>query len=346
MLAHNGEINTIKANRNWVCARGAKYKSPLVDFAGLEPLVSLDGSDSQSLDNMLEVLVAGGLDVLAAMRILIPPAWASREDIDEDLEAFYEYYALHSEPWDGPAGIVLCDARYAACSLDRNGLRPARWARSDDNHLIVASEAGLWDLPPERIVAKGRLGPGEMIAVDLVEHRVLDNTAIDDINRARAPFKRWLREGVTYLESHLIDPGLAAEPFTPDMLARFQKQFALTREERDVVLKTLALDEAEATGSMGDDTPIAVLSRCNRGRCTIFPPGVRPGHQSADRPAARAPGHVADDADRPGTQRVRRLAGQRAPGAADLAGAVAAQAAPDHGAAACRRKAPETRSVL
>ena len=139
LLAHNGEINTIKANRNWVCARAAKYQSPLVDFSGIEPLVSLDGSDSQSLDNMLEVLVAGGLDVLAAMRILIPPAWSSREDIDEDLEAFYEYYALHSEPWDGPAGIVLCDARYAACTLDRNGLRPARWARSDDNHIIGRS---------------------------------------------------------------------------------------------------------------------------------------------------------------------------------------------------------------
>ena len=264
MLAHNGEINTIKGNRNWVCARAGKYKSPLVELSDLAPLVSLDGSDSQSLDNMLEVLVAGGLDVLAAMRILIPPAWASREEIDEDLEAFYEYYALHTEPWDGPAGIVLCDSRYAACTLDRNGLRPARWARSDDNHLIVASEAGLWDLPPERIVAKGRLGPGEMIAVDMVEHRVLDNAAIDDVNRARAPFKRWLREGVTYLESHLIDPGLAAEPFPPEMLARFQKQFALTREERDVVLKTLALDEAEATGSMGDDTPIAVLSRQSR----------------------------------------------------------------------------------
>ena len=159
MLAHNGEINTIKANRNWVCARGAKYKSPLVDFSGLGPLVSLDGSDSQSLDNMLEVLVAGGLDVLAAMRILIPPAWASREDIDEDLEAFYEYYALHTEPWDGPAGIVLCDARYAACSLDRNGLRPARWARSDDNHIIVASEAGLTRCPRSDVHAAGRPPP-------------------------------------------------------------------------------------------------------------------------------------------------------------------------------------------
>ena len=264
LLAHNGEINTIRANRTWTAARAAKFTSPLMDFSDLGTLVGSDGSDSQSLDNMLEVLLAGGIDLLAAMRILIPPAWSAQENIDEDLEAFYEYYALHTEPWDGPAGLVMCDARHAACSLDRNGLRPARWARSDDDHLIVASEAGLWDVPPERIVAKGRLGPGEMIAVDLHEHRLLDAAAIDAINRARAPFKRWLRDGMTYLESHLIDPGLAAEPFPPDVLARFQKQFALTREERDVVLKSLAEDEAEATGSMGDDTPIAVLSRQSR----------------------------------------------------------------------------------
>jgi glutamate synthase (NADPH) large chain len=264
LLAHNGEINTIRANRSWTSARSTRWISPLVDFSDLGDIVSRDGSDSQSLDNVLEMLLAGGVDLLAAMRILIPPAWGGQENIDEDLEAFYEYYALHTEPWDGPAGLVMCDGRYAACSLDRNGLRPARWARSDDDHLIIASEAGLWDMPDERIVAKGRLGPGEMLAVDLVEHRLLDAAAIDAVNRARAPFKRWLREGVMYLESHLIDPGLAAEPFPPDVLARFQKQFALTCEERDVVLKALAVDEAEATGSMGDDTPIAVMSQQSR----------------------------------------------------------------------------------
>jgi glutamate synthase (NADPH) large chain len=264
LLAHNGEINTIRANRTWMASRATKWKSPLVDFSDLGPMVSASGSDSQSLDNMLEVLLAGGIDLLAAMRILIPPAWSAQENLDEDLEAFYEYYALHTEPWDGPAGLVICDNRYAACALDRNGLRPARWARSDDGHLIVASEAGLWDVADENIIAKGRLGPGEMLAVDLAEHRLLDAPAIDAINRARAPFKRWLREGVTYLDSHLIDPGLAAEPLPPDVLARFQKQFALTREERDVVLKSLAEDESEATGSMGDDTPIAVMSRQSR----------------------------------------------------------------------------------
>jgi len=264
LLAHNGEINTIRANRTWVESRASKWKSPLVNLSDLGPLVSTAGSDSQSLDNMLEVLLAGGIDLLAAMRILIPPAWSAQDNLDEDLAAFYEYYALHTEPWDGPAGLVMCDARYAACSLDRNGLRPARWARSDDGHLIVASEAGLWDMPDERILAKGQLGPGEMLAVDLREHVLLDAAAIDRINATRAPFKRWLREGVAYLESHLIDPGLAAEPFAPELLARYQKQFALTREERDIVLKALAEDEAEATGSMGDDTPIAVMSRQSR----------------------------------------------------------------------------------
>ncbi|UXI68463.1 glutamate synthase large subunit [Tahibacter amnicola] len=264
LLAHNGEINTIRANRSWGAARAVKMVSPLVDLSDIGPVVGAAGSDSQSLDEMLDVLLAGGLDLITAMRILVPPAWGARDDLDEDLEAFYEYYALHSEPWDGPAGLVMCDGRYAVCTLDRNGLRPTRWLRSEDGHVAIASEAGIWDIPEEAITAKGRLGPGEMLAIDLVEHRVLDNAAIDRINRARAPFKQWLREEVTYLESHLIDPALAAEPFSPDVLARFQKQFALTREERDVVLKCLAQDEAEATGSMGDDTPIAVMSQQSR----------------------------------------------------------------------------------
>src|SRR5690606_24912778 len=140
---------------------------------------------SQSLDNMLELLVTGGIDLLAAMRILVPPAWSADENLDPDLEAFYQYYALHTEPWDGPAGLVMCDGRYAVCTLDRNGLRPARWARSEDGHLIVASEAGLWDVPEQKIVGKGRLGPGQMIAVDLVEHRLLDSESIDRINANR-----------------------------------------------------------------------------------------------------------------------------------------------------------------
>ena len=261
LLAHNGEINTIRANRRWMQARESILHSPLVDLSDIGPLVRQTGSDSETLDNALEVLLAGGLDLLAAMRVLVPPAFAAREGIDEDLAAFYEYYALHSEPWDGPAGLVMCDGHYAACTLDRNGLRPARWALSADNHLIVASEAGLWDVPSSQVVAKGRLAPGEMIAVDLVQHRLLRDADIDDINRKRAPYRDWLRAGVSYLESDLIDPSLAAEPLPADELRRYQKLYGLSREERETVLKAMVELEQEATGSMGDDTPIAAMSR-------------------------------------------------------------------------------------
>ncbi|MGO4775416.1 glutamate synthase central domain-containing protein, partial [Lysobacter sp. 2RAB21] len=209
----------------------------------------------------LEVLQAGGMDLLKAMRILIPPATQSLEYKDADLAAFYEYYALNTEPWDGPAGIVTCDGRYAACTLDRNGLRPARWLRSRDRHFLIASEAGVWELPVEEIEAKGKLGPGEMIAADLYQGELLDSEAIDRINRARAPYKRWLKQGMTYLHSELIDPNLAAEPFDHETLAGFQKLFQLTREEREQVLRPLAEIEQEATGSMGDDVPMAVLSQ-------------------------------------------------------------------------------------
>ncbi|MBD8881041.1 glutamate synthase large subunit [Rhodanobacter sp. 7MK24] len=261
LLAHNGEINTIRANRRWMQARETIWRSPRVELGDLGPLVRQQGSDSESLDNALEVLLAGGIDLLAAMRMLVPPAFAARENIDEDLAAFYEYYALHSEPWDGPAGLVMCDGRFAACTLDRNGLRPARWALSDDNHFIIASEAGLWDMPSARVVAKGRLAPGEMIAVDFREHRLLRDADIDDINRKRAPYRDWLRAGVSYLESDLIDPSLAAEPLPADQLRCYQKLYGLSREERETVLKVIAELEAEATGSMGDDTPVAALSR-------------------------------------------------------------------------------------
>ena len=261
MLAHNGEINTIRANRRWAQAREAILRSPLLELGDLGPLVRQDGSDSESLDNALELLLMGGFDLLGAMRALVPPAFAASENVDEDLAAFYEYYGLHCEPWDGPAGLVMCDGQYAACTLDRNGLRPARWARSDDNHLIVASEAGLWDIPSARVVAKGRLAPGEMIAIDFAGKRLLSSADIDAINRARAPFREWLRAGVTYLESDLIDPSLAAEPLPADELRRYQKLFGLTREERETVLKVMVEQEGEATGSMGDDTPIAALSR-------------------------------------------------------------------------------------
>ncbi|CAN5272477.1 glutamate synthase large subunit [soil metagenome] len=260
LLAHNGEINTIEGNRHWAQARAARWHTPRLDLAQLHPLVSMQGSDSQSLDNMLELLLRGGMDLLCAMRVLIPPATAALEYRDPDLAAFYEYFALSLDPWDGPAGIVINDSYYAACTLDRNGLRPARWLLTDDGVFVVASEAGVYDVPAENVQARGKLGPGEMLAVDLRARRLLHSHDIDAINASRAPFKQWLRQGVTYLSTELIDPALAAEPFDPATLRRFQKLFQLSREERESVLRVLAETEQEATGSMGDDTPLAVLS--------------------------------------------------------------------------------------
>ncbi len=261
-LAHNGEINTVQGNRSWAVARGPLFRSPVLpDLSDILPLVSMSGSDSQSLDNMLEILLMGGLDPMHAMRMLIPPAWQSVDMIDPDLKAFYEYYATHMEPWDGPAGIVLTDGRYVCCTLDRNGLRPARWVITKNRHITVASEAGVWDYAPEEVVKKGKLGPGEILALDLQTSELMDTKRVDDLLKSRHPYKAWLKKGVRYLQTDLIDPRLAAEPMDRATLAQFQKMFNVSAEERDEIIRVLAEDESEAVGSMGDDTPMPVLSK-------------------------------------------------------------------------------------
>jgi glutamate synthase (NADPH/NADH) large chain len=270
-LAHNGEINTIEANRSWALARGPVMNSPLLpDLKDILPLVSMHGSDSQSLDNMLEVYLMGGLDPLAAMRLLMPPAWQGIDAMDADLRAFYEFYAPHLEPWDGPAGVVLTDGRYACCALDRNGLRPARYVITKDRHLTIASEIGVWDYKPEDVVRKGRMGPGQMIALDLQTATLLENEDINELLKARHPYKAWLKKGVKYLESDLIDPSLAAEPMDKRTLAVYRKMFNITAEEREEIIRVLARDESEAVGSMGDDTPMPVLSHHTRNLYDYF----------------------------------------------------------------------------
>jgi len=261
-LAHNGEINTIQGNRNWAQARAKNFRSDkLDDISDLDPIISLTGSDSSSLDNMLEIMRAGGMDVIQAMRILLPPAWQAVTDFDPDVRAFYEFFDCQMEPWDGPAGIVLTDGRYAACCLDRNGLRPARYVITKDRHITVASEIGVYDYEEKDVVSKGRLGPGEMLAVDLVNGVLLENDDIHDILKTRAPFKKWLKRGVRYLDSELVDTHTTAEPFEPQTLATYQKMFNFSREELNDIVAVLAKAEQEAVGSMGDDTPMAVLSQ-------------------------------------------------------------------------------------
>ena len=261
-LAHNGEINTIQGNRNWALARARNFRSDkLDDLSDLDPIISLTGSDSSSLDNMLEVMRAAGMDVIQAMRILMPPAWQTVDGMDPDVRAFYEFYDCHMEPWDGPAGIVLTDGRYAACSLDRNGLRPARYVITRDRHITIASEVGVHDYDPADVVKKGRLGPGEMLAIDLRHGQLLSNDQINNILKERAPYKRWLKQGVRYLDSELVDRHTAAEPMDEATLLSYQKMFNLSREELREVIAVLAKAEVEAVGSMGDDTPMPVLSK-------------------------------------------------------------------------------------
>ncbi|TDY03965.1 glutamate synthase large subunit [Thiohalophilus thiocyanatoxydans] len=262
-LAHNGEINTLEGNRNWSVARGHKFDSPHIPMEDVRPLVSPSGSDSNSLDNMLEALLAGGMDIFRAMRVLIPPAWQNVETMDADLRAFYEYNSMHMEPWDGPAGIVLTDGRHAACSMDRNGLRPARWVITRDRHITLASEIGVYDYAPEDVVSKGRLKPGQMLAVDTDSGELLLPEDIDQRLKSRHPYKQWLRENARRLKS-LLQEENNASPVDESLVDVYQKMFQITFEERDQIIRVLGEDGQEAVGSMGDDTPFPVLSRMVR----------------------------------------------------------------------------------
>ena len=261
-LAHNGEINTIRGNRNWAQARAWNFRSPLLpDLSELLPLVSMEGSDSCSLDNMLEVLLAGGMDLFRALRLLIPPAWQNVAHMDPDLRAFYEYNSMHMEPWDGPAGIVLTDGRHAACALDRNGLRPARYVITRDRHITLASEIGIWDYTPEDVVAKGRVQPGQILAVDTATGRLLEPEDIDGLLKDRQPYRHWLARHAERLTPRLAGEPLCRDCLPPKRLAIYQKLFGVTYEECDQILRPLASAGQEAVGSMGDDTPLPVLSQ-------------------------------------------------------------------------------------
>nr|WP_024306642.1 glutamate synthase large subunit [Pseudomonas sp. P818] len=261
-LAHNGEINTITGNRNWAQARRTKFANELIpDLDELGPLVNRVGSDSSSMDNMLELMVTGGIDLFRGLRMIIPPAWQNVETMDADLRAFYEYNSMHMEPWDGPAGVVLTDGRHAVCLLDRNGLRPARWVTTKNGYITLASEIGVWDYQPEDVIAKGRVGPGQILAVDTETGQVLDTESIDSRLKSRHPYKLWLRKHAQRIKATLEDRDHGSPFYDPDQLKQYMKMFQVTFEERDQVLRPLGEQGQEAVGSMGDDTPMAVLSQ-------------------------------------------------------------------------------------
>jgi glutamate synthase (NADPH/NADH) large chain len=262
MLAHNGEINTIRGNRNWAVARINKFKSEAIpNIDELAPVVNFTGSDSSSMDNMLELLVTSGMDLYQAIRLIMPPTWQNMENMDAALRSFYTFNSMHMEPWDGPAGVVLTDGRFAACVLDSNGLRPSRWVVTKNGYLTAASEIGVNDYRPEDVVAKGRVGPGQILVVDTQEGKIMHTDDVSDYLKVRQPYDKWVRDNTSYLESRLSEDTAELLAMPEEECERHMKMFQVTFEETDQVFRPLAEKGAEGTGSMGDDTPIAVLSR-------------------------------------------------------------------------------------
>nr|WP_226960833.1 glutamate synthase large subunit [Thalassotalea sp. LPB0316] len=262
-LAHNGEINTIRGNRQWSRARTYRFQSPLLpDLRDAAPFVNESGSDSSSLDNMLELFLAGGMDLFRAMRLLMPPAWQNNPCMDDDLKAFYEFNSMHMEPWDGPAGVVMTNGRHVACNLDRNGLRPARYVITRNGFITLASEVGIWDYGEDEVLKKGRVGPGEMLAVDTYTGKIFDSHSIDNDLKVRHPYREWLDKNIRRLVPfHQMEASLIGQRiFSDEQIAQYHKLFNYSYEEIQQVVKTLAENGQEATGSMGDDTPMAVLS--------------------------------------------------------------------------------------
>ncbi|MBN1268520.1 MAG: glutamate synthase large subunit [Kiritimatiellae bacterium] len=259
-LAHNGEINTLRGNLNWMRARERSLESGLFgeDIAKLLPVIDESGSDSACLDNTLELLKAGGRALDHAMLMLIPQAWGAKYPMGPDLRGFFEYHAGLMEPWDGPAAVAFTDGRTVGALLDRNGLRPARYTITRDGFMVFASEAGVLDIPPEQVCEKGALRPGRMILVDLADRRVLKDVEIKMRLARRQPYRRWVEENKIAIHGFFG----AVAPVTPETasLLRRQKYFGYTREDVRFVLDPMASTGNEPVGSMGTDEPLAVLS--------------------------------------------------------------------------------------
>ncbi|MBU0500821.1 MAG: glutamate synthase large subunit [Gammaproteobacteria bacterium] len=261
MIAHNGEINTLRGNLNWMAARRATMASSILgeDLDKVWPLIPEGQSDSACFDNALELLVAGGYSLAHAMMMLIPEAWAGNPLMDAERRAFYEYHSALMEPWDGPAAVAFTDGRQIGATLDRNGLRPARYLITDDDLVVMASEMGVLEIPEERIVKKWRLQPGKMFLIDLEQGRIIDDAEIKHQLASTRPYQQWLDQTQIPLR-HL--PATVA-PMPPDVATLLDRQqaFGYTQEDIKFLMMPMAATGQEAIGSMGADNPQAVLSR-------------------------------------------------------------------------------------
>jgi len=259
LIAHNGEINTVRGNRNWMHAREAQLNSDLLpgDIRRILPICTEGASDSASFDEVVELLHLGGRSLPHSVLMMIPEAWENHDEMDPARRAFYEYHATLMEPWDGPANVSFTDGTLIGAVLDRNGLRPGRFWVTDDGLVVLGSEAGVLDIDPARIVRKGRLQPGRMFLVDTAAGRIIEDDEIKSELAAQAPYSDWLRAGIVHLEEL---PEREHVVHTAKSVARRQQTFGYTEEELRILLTPMARNAMEALGSMGTDTPIAVLS--------------------------------------------------------------------------------------
>ena len=270
MVAHNGEINTLRGNVNWMAAREASVESKLFgsDISKLWPISYEGQSDTACFDNALEFLVQGGYSLVHAMMMLIPEAWASNPLMDEERRAFYEYHAAMMEPWDGPAAVAFTDGRQIGATLDRNGLRPARYVVTDDGLVIMASEVGVLPIPEEKIVTKWRLQPGKMLLVDLEQGRIISDDEIKHSLSTANPYQGWLDRTQIVLED--LAPVEPRSTRTDVSLLDRQQAFGYTQEDLQILLAPMGQTGQEAVGSMGTDTPISAMSDKSKMLYTYF----------------------------------------------------------------------------
>ncbi len=269
-LAHNGEINTLRGNVNWLHAYQTRFQSALFgnDLPKILPIINLDGSDSAMFDNVFELLVLAGRSLPHAIMMMIPEPWSHHESMSEEKRAFYEFHSTLMEPWDGPASMIFTDGVGIGATLDRNGLRPSRYYITDDDRVILASEVGVLDIPAEKVVKKGRLEPGRMLWIDTEEGRIVSDEEIKNTIASARPYRQWLDEYMVNL-ADLPDPvlpplgGIGQDLEGKDKdkkILQYQHAFGYTYEDLRVVLGPMATNAIEPIGSMGNDTPLAVLS--------------------------------------------------------------------------------------
>ncbi len=270
MVAHNGEINTLRGNVNWMAARQATVDSPLFgnDISKLWPISYEGQSDTACFDNALEFLVRGGYSLAHAMMMLVPEAWAGNPLMSEERRAFYEYHAALMEPWDGPAAIAFTDGLQIGATLDRNGLRPARFLETDDGLVVLASEMGVLPIPEEKIIRKWRLQPGKMLLIDLAEGRIISDDEMKASLASANPYKEWIKRTQIVIED--LPPVEPRASRTDVALLDKQQAFGYTQEDLKILMAPMAVTGQEAVGSMGTDTPISALSNKSKLLYTYF----------------------------------------------------------------------------